>query len=253
MEASSDSQPWVVRQVRFTLFPATAAENTGSWWLNVVGFEPETETNQKARAFRRMEGSFQSGRLILASLPDRIDWVWMAQDKLDGEEVLANLGEWPQTVATFQSLMERWLSESPTASRIALGVDLTQPVSDRVTGYRHLQKYLPKIELDPIGSSEFLYRINRPRTSISGIEGLLINRLSTWTVMHSTLLSLILTPTKAQQIATVSPLQGHHCRAELDINTDQEFQHEFATDEMRSILREFIQIAKEIAEMGDVK
>jgi hypothetical protein len=251
--SSSDSGRWFLRQLRFTLFPATASENVTSWWSDVLGSEPETETAQRARAFRREEGAFHSGRLFLTSLPDRVDWVWLAQDKLEGEEILANLGEWPQPVTTFRVLMEKWLSISPPASRIALGVELTQPVSDKAIGYRRLQKYLPAVELDPIGSSEFLYRINRPRPSTSGIEGLSVNRLSTWTVVHTSLLSMNLPPTKMSQIAPVAPSQGLHCRAELDINTDQGFQHEFEAGEIRSLLNEFIEIAQEVAAKGDVK
>src|SRR4029077_16583024 len=78
----------------------------------------------------------------------------------------------------------RWIKEmSPTISRLAFGAVLFQSAESHETGYELLKSYLPKLEVDSKGSFDFLYQINRPRLSMSGIPSLQINRLSKWAVV----------------------------------------------------------------------
>jgi hypothetical protein len=82
--------------------------------------------------------------------------------------------------------MTRWLElDLPTIKRISFAGKLIQRMPDRDSGYRRIAEYLPDVRLDP-ESTDFLYRVNRKRLSNSGTPDLLINRLSTWSVMKVT-------------------------------------------------------------------
>ena len=87
------------------------------------------------------------------------------------------------------------------------------------------------------------------------MEGLRINRLSTWgVVVQPTLMSLtVANPQIPRQVASVSPSARPVCRLELDINTAQDYQGEILAENMPKVFGEFIELANQIAEQGDVK
>jgi hypothetical protein len=80
--------------------------------------------------------------------------------------------------------MDQWLQHCPPINRLAFTGSLLQPVDNHPAGYEILNRYMRWVEIDP-QSSEFLYRINR-RANSTAVQGLDLNRLSTW---HGTLQS----------------------------------------------------------------
>src|SRR5437667_8331987 len=64
--------------------------------------------------------------------------------------------------------------------RLAVGEQMLLPVASPVKAYRALGKFLPSVKIDPEGSSDFFYRINRPRTVDLNGRPMIINRLSQW-------------------------------------------------------------------------
>jgi hypothetical protein len=154
-------------------------------------------------------------------------------------------------MAKFEWLIEKWLPVSPLALRLALGGELVSPVDSVTQGYEYLRQYLPALKLD--NSSDLLYRINRPRQSKTN-PSVKINRLSTWGLIQGTILSLQLTgPGGPRPSVSVSPSHRPACRLELDVNTAPEAQVELRADDIRALLKEFTELASEIADQGDVE
>ena len=130
-----DDLPWLTRHIRLSTFPAVVVQETESWWQKVIGSEAESVIRQRPRGFLRQEANFHAGKLYLVSLPDRIDWIWQAIDKVDSEEEdLATLGPHQGTMETFSNLLESWSPISPPATRLALGVELDSARRNRGQG-----------------------------------------------------------------------------------------------------------------------
>jgi hypothetical protein len=242
---------WEVESLRVTAFPTQNAElKPDNWWQGTVGSEPETQFVQGKLGEKRFQGAFEGGQLTLRVQPGRIDWLFgganTEQAASRGELILSS-GKFENVSPRFTELVQRWLPMSPPLSRIAFGAVVLLPVQNRVTGYKKLVPYLPSVKIDPEGSRELLYRINRPRMSQTGIKDLHIHRLSTWAVADVRVVSI-----NAGQ-ATVNPVEGTFlCRVELDINTAAEFSGGFDPDRSQKTLKELIQLGIEILEKGDV-
>ena len=131
---------------------------------------------------------------------------------------------------------------------------MVQQVVDRAEGYKSLQKYLPAVQLDPEGSSDFLYQINRKRES-KVIKGLTINRLQKWSVlaMHRMAFDVGIVEGAQQQSRGVlsAPLSAQ--RLELDINTQPDRTEPFQSKDLNAIYSELISLGEEIAVRGDTK
>jgi hypothetical protein len=150
----------------------------------------------------------------------------------------------------FVDLMTRWIENGPEFTRIALGVVVHEPVPSREEGYRRLARYLPAVKIDPEGSSELFYQVNRPRKS-QVIEGLKVNRLSKWSVALSVPFSFSLLGPAQSQFGRVNEGETT-CRIELDINTDPAFSGSPRDLSSPSLLGEFVELAGEIVSVGEI-
>jgi len=147
--------------------------------------------------------------------------------------------------------MVRWLDIAPPVVRLAYGATLFEPVPDRQTGYRRLSQLVP-VQIDPVGSEDFLYQINRPRTSRTGLPGLTINRLSKWSVAAFQNFVLMFTIPPVQPAQPQAGRPEIACRIELDINTAPSYTNELPHERLGEIFRELIDVGSEIADRGDV-
>jgi hypothetical protein len=244
---------WQVESMRLTAFPAEPMKTEGqSWWADLVGYDPETVVSRAKAGQYRAEGEFEGRRLSLNNQLERIDWHLAAAAK-QSEEELASLplaGPFPEVLGSFSKIANGWLGLSPAITRLAFGGVLLQPVEDRRFGYVQIGRYLPSVTLDPDGSSDFLYQINRPRPSKVGVEGLRINRLMKWSVLMFGQFRMTL---QRRMITTVGLDHGDSaCRLELDINTAPDFEGVLPTDKLMGIFGELVALAGEIAAKGDI-
>lgn len=244
---------WQAETLRLTAFPSPAAQNTeAAWWTELVGEPPETSTSQPKKGERKEEGQFEGGKLRLRLQPARIDWLFLTIYELErGPEDFASIGPFPKVLDTFLRLMFKWfdLETCPPLRRLAFGATLYQPVDDRKAGYHQISAYLPYVKLDPEGSSDFTYQINRPRDSTSGISGLTINRLSKWSVGTVQAMQFSLRGTSASY-----SLGGEYsaCRLELDVNTKPDFQGDLTREQLPKVFKELVDLGVEIATQGDI-
>lgn len=244
---------WQVETLRLTAFPSPAAQVTEpTWWTDLVGEPPETRILHPRKGGWQEKGPFKGGKLVLRVQPNRIDWLFTPVNDQEQEvESFPTIGSFPESLDVFLPLMVRWfdLETCPPVQRLAFGAVLLQPVEDRQAGYRQISPYLPSVQLDPEGSSDFSYRINRPRDSSSGIIGLRINRLSRWSVATWRAAEFSVGPA----LVGYFPGEEHYaCRLELDINTVPDFQGELHREQLPQIFEELVDVGKEIATEGDI-
>lgn len=251
-------EAWQVESIRLTAFPSEPVEPLGQrWWKAILGAEPEARSEKPPQQETREEGQFASGKLSLTVQPFRIDWLMEVQAE-PGEppEPLATLGALPEVVRPFCELMQRWLQPDtcPAITRLAFGGVLLQPVADRVSGYRVLSGYLKALTIDPEGSSDLSYAINRRREKEVAEGAGYVNRVSRWsvTVGVQQLAQLGMVEGRASNVRMIQQEPRFACRLQLDINTPADFQGQLPSDKMAGILQELIGLGVEIAEKGDI-
>ncbi len=245
-------EAWQAAVVRVTAFPAQPITTEVTWWADLMGSVPETLVSRPKAGQYRAEGEFEGRRLSLQVQPDRVDWSLAPVVKLSEDEpsTLPLAGPFPEVLISLMKVAERWLSLAPPITRLAFGAVLAQPTEDRRSGYVQIAKYLPSISLDPEGSSDFIYQINRPRASGVGIANLRINRLTKWSVLWFQRFSMTL---EKMGIRTVGFAPSDSaCRLELDINTAPDFQGLLPAEHLPALLKELVDLAGEIAAKGDI-
>lgn len=246
---------WQAQHARLTVFPMpSATTRSADWWQAVTDSEPdETKTNPK-KGSASIRGAFDPGSLILNLESDRIDWMLVPAER-DIEELVAAL-EFPalgpaiEILDGFSAIAEKWLKRDdlPAIARIAFSAVLIHPEADRQAGYLRLPNYVP-VQVNP-ESSDFLYQINLPPiASTTGIEGLLLNRLSKWRVAEWKSFSLRLTGTSVN--AQTVP-QGFALRLEWDINTAPAFVGPIPHARLVDTYRELDAVGRALATNGVV-
>jgi hypothetical protein len=242
--------PWQAQQLRLTAFTQLPVGSMPdpSWWADLTGEAPEIRVNKVREGGIQEEGPYQTGRLQFTLLFTRIDWLFQAQplQVSSPEEILAmpTIGSLEESLQIFRPIMQRWLQQmAPPVMRLAYGALLMDSVNSKEEGYQRLSEYLP-MPLDPTGSSDFLYQINRPRPSLSSIP-ININRLSKWAVA-SMRVQPIEPPGRLSRPFLTS------CRLELDINTDEGFAQILPHERLTTLFEELTVLGSEIATEGDI-
>jgi hypothetical protein len=238
-----DATLWHAEVLRVTGFPSPSASiKSQNWWSEVAKGLPDSRQEQPKRGVVREEGDFEDVRLILETQPTRIDWYLVKPP--DAEVPTFDF----TTASRFDDAIRRWLHVAPPLIRLAFGAVLIFPVISREEGYLKLSKFLPGIKLDPEGSSDFSYQINRPRKiSLGENLDIKINRLSKWSVAMKEIRHF--TPSLEQFVAAS---REHLCRLELDISTPQDFKGNLPQLDLDQILVTLIELGREIAREGDI-
>lgn len=245
----ASSPEWLASTVRLTVFPGLLTlKDSEGWWEELAGQPSEQVVNRRGEL--QESGSTDKGQFILTVDSVRIDWRIVSIDDstlLSGD--ITSLIPFSQSIDYFLEIMMKWLEKkSYKFERIAFGAELLFPVESRQEAYKELSKYLPSVKLDIDNSSDFLYQINRPRSSQSSISGLQINRLSKWSGLK--LSRGYILPTGKPISFPDSDL--HFCRLELDINTAAEFNGEIPSKQVPAIFRELVALGREISLKGDI-
>jgi hypothetical protein len=248
-QSNHELSTWEVNQIRFTAFPSPAEvifEKPDEWWSALTGDKPENILHSPQVGRTVINGNIQEGNLILEVQPIRIDWVLTISDKQPG---VLTIGSFPSILHVFKNYINKWFTFEtyPNLHRLAFGVNLLQGVKSREEGYERIDKYLPYVEIDANNSSDFNYRINRPRPS-RNIENLSINRLSTWSVIIQTMMTIGLPSSRMHNQPT-----SINCSLQLDINTFDDYSGEFSQENSPTVFAELTELGEEIAAMGDVK
>jgi hypothetical protein len=243
---------WNAETMRLTLFPKEGVEAAGlSWWQSVIGEPPESHTLRPREGKLEESGRIADGQcnLTLQCEARRIDWLFTPSISPEQELTeFPSFAKLPEALALYRRLLLPWLVHAPSCKRLAFGCVVTHPAQDRETGYDWISALLPSVRLDPKGSSEFSYSINRRRATRTDIGGLTINRLSKWSVVK--LRPVFIPPPEGEEPLPASEVYA--CRLELDINTVPEFPGDFSDPVVESVINELIDLGLEIAIEGDL-
>ena len=247
----SNFDDWLADTVRYTVFPVDQAADIPDWQA-LTGKEPEKRDDRPRLGVTRESGVWgeTGGTLDLHTDPGRVHL-------RISHEINEAAGPGPQNVvdvlADLHALSNAWLLALPPLSRVAFGTVLLRPLSSREEGYGLLDNYLSAVDVDPKGSQDFLYRVNRPRdVDIGEDHPVTVNRLSTWSVLA--VRSLIMpvgggTPEEIQVAPSV-----YHLRLELDISTALQAATQFPTDPNKyaGVFDKLVALGEEIADQGDI-
>jgi hypothetical protein len=251
--AEISTNGWQLESLRATAFPSPDVQfdDPMTWWNSILVKAPDSRVDNMKLGTKVIEGTFKDNKLILTVAPARVDWS-LAPNPQPGDSLVSSMtiGSPEEQFQSFLELLTKWFPLSPVLNRLALGATAHLQSKSKTEAYQLLQKYLPAVTLDE-NSSDFIYRINRPRESNSGIKGLTINRVSTWMAIRVGYGQFALAPHGGMKgIAIGQPV--HACRVELDINTAQEYEGSLMADESVRLFRELIDSARQILKQGDI-
>ncbi|MEG3975459.1 hypothetical protein QT970_12670 [Microcoleus sp. herbarium8] len=240
---------WIANSLRMTAILSPAAQlPKHSLWEEVFGQPPENITSQPRTGVQQEDGSFEGGRLSVTVQPARVDWMLTVDNNQATNSPIPSIGQFVDVLNLFADKMTHWLEMSPPLQRLAFGSILLLPMDEESSARQQLFAYLPLNPQNFENAQEFLYQINRPRNSISGISNLLINRLSKWSVIRWKTINFL--PTNL--ISYSESPDSFSCCIELDINTSPDYQENLPKEKLSQIFLELVDLGKEIVKEGDI-
>ena len=246
---------WYAEELRLSVFPIDAIDPARShFWESLLGNAPDEVYNRPREQRVREEGPFLNGRLRVDVSVNRVDWRLLPAPGIDHHRGLPPVvGSYEVLMQDFRDLMLGWLADCPSLHRLGYGSELLLPTGSLPDAYGKLDSLLRRVDVEPEDTHDFLYRINRRRVSNCGVEGLEINRISTWSAVQiiETLVDVSGDGERAPKV-TRQPDPRGICRLELDINTIPEFHGALDKDVVPRIFSELVDAGNEIATGGEV-
>ena len=218
-------------------------------WEPLIGTAPEAVHRRPRDPSAKEEGPFLDGWLSVEANNTRIDWRF-DHDPTNPPSELPIVGAYGTLHTEFRELMKRWFIDSPPIQRIGYGAVLLLSVNDVAEGNSLLSELLPAVDIEQ-DTTDFLYRINRRRHAHS-MEGIEVNRLSTWSVASVVGLRVDMLPLERRMPTLTRIADRNACRLELDINTAPEFRSQIPTDTAPQLFDELVTLGNEIASSGDI-
>ena len=246
---------WFAEELRLSVFLIDAIDPARThFWEPLLGKVPDEVYNRPPQQQTREEGPFLDGRLRVDVSVNRVDWRVLPALGIDHHRRLPPVaGSYEVLMQDFRDLMLRWLADCPSLHRLGYGSELMLPTGSLPDAYRKLDSLLQRVNVEPENTHDFLYRINRRRASNCGIEGLKINRISTWSAVQiiETLVDVSADGERAPKV-TRQPNPRGICRLEFDINTIPEFDRVLDKDVVPEVFNELVEAGNETATKGDV-
>ncbi len=241
---------WQLERVRVTTFHGGSAPvlDPVGVWDQAVGMPPESTDARPREGLTRHVAALHGAQLVSLVRPDRVDWALQPLPPSPSVKppVLPTITPASDALAALGRVVESWLGSGPPVVRMAFAPTLIGPVADLQTGVSELAERIPiPLRYTP-DSTDFLYQVNRRRSSQFS-PAVSINRLAKWSVMEASLLMLDLgSKTPVPRDASLAFAR----RLELDINT---IPTAAALEGSGSIFGELVSLALEIANEGDVE
>jgi hypothetical protein len=246
---------WSAETLRVSLFSSNIVKLTPDDWKQITGKDtPEAE--QKVVGRHVMSGPFLGGHLNLSVMGSRLDCALAAQPPADAipESYIPSVGRWPGVCKEFVAATEGWVGGmSIPIHRMAVGIVLLAPQPGQEDAYKSLLGMVRSLTGDPAKIRDLVFRVNWPVNSTS-VNGLTINRLTTWAVVqiqYQILLQTDANVLSAKVLVDESPV-SHFVRLEIDHNTDGQRTQPFDQNRLVPIYAELVNLALENAEKGEL-
>jgi hypothetical protein len=249
-----DIDLWRPSSLQLVLFTMTPHVNVAQeWWQQVTGSEPNETT--KKRQELTITGDYGDANLVLSIDHLRIIWTLSARiDPLSPPLTLPTIAAYSSARDVFANLISPWIAElCPQIKRMAVTGLLMRECNSHEAGYYMLQRYLEHaVKIDP-DSTDFMYRVNRPRQSKSTTFDLRINRLTTWSfVKYAVSEQAYLLGGDPAGSPIVASTTGYGALLQCDVNTDAERSEKIPRESVEPLLCELFDMTNEIAVRGDV-
>ena len=244
----ADFGQWNVEHLRLTIFHPSGVD-TLNLWERLMGVAPESRDERPREGVVQQQGEAGGNRLLLITRTDKFDWIVMPNPaSAPGSMAPPILVDINQAMTLMQEALKISLQSVRVVDRLALGALLGQQVADPTEGMSRLSKYLPRLELEERGVSDFVYQINRRRQS-SRVPHAQLNRVARWS--SEQIIGGQVRITRAQPPQVQSSTPGFINRLLLDVNTVPGTSA-IAPDKFSGLFVELVEIACKVASEGDV-
>ena len=238
---------WEVENLRLSIFHAFRDPQEGIWRA-LVGANPTSTERRHQEPIVLEHGEVGGNRLLLASQSERLDWHIQPQpNRTEGiESTIPTLMEAGRGIDILRDALNASVDVIKPVVRLALGVNLVQGVENPDKGLVILSKYLSRLELETYGTQNFVYQINRRRSS-SSAKNIRINRLARWSLDEG---QAELINISGHGTNVSRRIQFFAARLILDINTVGT--SALSADRTPGLFSEIQYMAQEIADQGDI-
>ena len=237
---------WGVENLRLTLFHPSDTSPAGLW-EKLMGVSPEGIDERPNQGVRREQGDAFGNRIQLVTQKQRIDWNVVPNPTL-GSDHYPTLTASDRAMSALQDALSVSIQAIRQVQRLAFGATLVRQVSSLDDGMNYLAEFLPHMNLESRGGSDFIYQINRRRLSATARQ-VQVNRLAKWQLDQFQSGAIRISPSQGPQVQTSEP--GFVSRLTLDINTAPE-SNAISVSRMPNLFDELTAFAREIAVKGDV-
>ena len=239
--------PWDVESLRLSTFHPERSAQPGLW-AKLMGNNPESVNERPREQVLQEEGGANGNRLILAYQNRRLDWtVSPSQTRSPDSPKPVTLVDVDQAMSLIGRSLGVLTQSYRQVDRLAFGAILIRQVSDVAEGLSYLSQYLPHMDLENRGGSDFIYQVNRPRLS-SYASHVRVNCLAKWSLEYVQTGALRILPSQPPYLEVSESLLVD--KLALDINTAPT-NNAISISRMPDLLNEFMAFAQEIAVKGD--
>jgi hypothetical protein len=218
---------WKPLHLQLVVFPTTSPVDLDEDWFRDLTGKAATSITKRP-VDRTYMGDFGHAGSSLSINVDLLRITITVGPKIDPEKMpmqFPTLGTVSAILPSFVKLCDKFLKIKypPIAiKRLGFSGRLLQLMKSHASGYKLLGTYLPTVRIDP-RSHDFIFRINRKRKSRAGPSNLQLNRVSTWSVITTTIQAAeaLSSGQVSEPKAIIKPQFA--CSLEFDINTAHEF------------------------------
>ena len=242
---------WDTESVRLSVFHPGEPVRSGLW-EQLMRVPPESSDTRAREGIVREQGLTDGNLLLLTTQSGRLDWNLLpgpnSPNKIDDRTSPPTLIAVEQAMPLLRRALDVSVRACGLVHRLALGFVLTQQAPILSEGLRQLSKYLPRLDLENQGGSDFVYQINKRRRSIHASH-LQVNRVSKWQLEEVQSGTLTVSPSRSPNFETSERILVS--KLTLDINTAPD-SNAFSNARIPGLFDELAGFACEIAIKGDI-
>jgi hypothetical protein len=240
---------WELEFVQLIAVPTRPPLFIEQHWLQDLvskhGEEPGDSVSTTTKQSRKDKVGFQGVLLSLTVDLGLVVWEARSPFVADRTGPYPTIGPFREKIDWFVDLLNPWLHTScPPIIRLAFVAKMLQSAPSPKKAYEILRPYLPVVKLDTT-LNDFSLTINRRKPASTVVEGLPINRVSTWSKLN---IAMFTEPGKP--FAWQEECYG---ALELNINTAPEKADILPSKLLPQLLRELAELGMRIAVRGDRK